>query len=318
MADFLWNNLPKPFTALAPMEDVTDTVFRQVVSSVGKPDLFFTEFVSTDGFCSKARDKMIPRLKFLKSEKPIIAQIWGNDPQKFEETAREISKMGFDGVDINMGCPDKNVVKKGAGGGLIGNYVLAEKIIKATKKGAGKLPVSVKTRIGIKEVVTTDWISFLLKQDLSAIILHGRTVKEMSNIPANWNEIALAVKIRDKINPKTLIIGNGDVKSFSQATEYSKKYGVDGIMIGRGILHNPWVFNPKVDINKVTPKQRLELLEKHIKLFKKTWKNEKNYDILKKFYKAYINDFKGAKSIRIKLMETNDCKSAIATLESFL
>lgn len=312
----IWKSLQKPFTALAPMEDVTDTVFRQIVAKYGKPDIFFTEFVSVDGLLSAGYEKVMPRFKFSKKEKPLIAQIWGTDPEKFYGAAKLISKMGFDGIDINMGCPDKNVVKKGAGGGLILNFDLAEKIVVATKKGAGKLPVSIKTRIGIKSAVTEEWISFLLTLNLAAITIHARTVREKSKVPAQWGEIAKAVKLRDKISPKTLIIGNGDVTSFEQALSYAKKYGVDGVMIGRGIFNNLWVFNPKIKYENITPKMRIKALINHIKLFEKTWGNKKNYDILKKFYKAYISDFDGSKQLRVKLMATNSAPEALVILSS--
>lgn len=311
----IWKTLNKPFLVLAPMEDVTDTVFRQIVASCGKPDLFFTEFVSIDGFLSEGREKIMPRLKFSKKEKPIIAQIWGSDPEKFYEAAKIISKMGFDGIDINMGCPDKNVVKKGAGGGLIIQNDLVKKIVEETRKGAGKLPISIKTRIGLRSVVTEEWISFLLSLNPDAITIHGRTVKEMSKVPAHWDEIKKAVKIRNKMKSKTLIIGNGDVTSHQQAKDYVKKYGVDGVMIGRGIFRNLWIFNPEIDEDAITPEMRKKALISHIKLFDNTWGKQKNYDILKKFYKAYISDFNGSKELRIKLMDTKNTGEALKILK---
>jgi len=310
----IWRSLKIPFTALAPMEDVTDTVFRQIVAKYGKPDIFFTEFASTDGLLSEGYEKIIPRFKFSKKEKPLIAQIWGSDPEKFYVVAKMISKMGFDGIDINMGCPDKNVVKKGAGGGLILNNILAKQIVDETRKGAPNLPISIKTRIGLRSIVTEEWISFLLTLELDALTIHGRTVKELSKVPAHWDEIAKCVILRDKISPKTLIIGNGDVMSLEQAQAYAKKYGVDGVMIGRGIFNNLWVFNPKVNEEEITPEMKTKALIDHIKLFEKTWKDKKNYDILKKFYKAYISGFPEAKQLRVKLMETNSAKEALKIL----
>ncbi|MFA5933147.1 MAG: tRNA-dihydrouridine synthase [Microgenomates group bacterium] len=312
----IWHTLQKPFTALAPMEDVTDTVFRQIVAKYGKPDIFFTEFASIDGLTSEGYEKIIPRFKFSKKEKPLIAQIWGNDPEKFYTVAKMISKMGFDGIDINMGCPDKNVVKKGAGGGLILNNILAKQIVDETKKGAPKLPISVKTRIGLRSITTEEWISFLLTLNLDALTIHGRTVKELSKVPAHWDEIAKCVKLRDKINPKTKIIGNGDVTSLKQAHDYAKKYGVDGVMIGRGIFNNLWVFNPKINESDITPGMRIKALINHIKLFDKTWGKNKNYDILKKFYKAYISGFPEAKQLRVKLMKTNSAQEVLKILIS--
>lgn len=314
----IWKTFSKPFLALAPMEDVTDTVFRQIVAKYGKPDIFFTEFVSIDGLCSVGFEKLLPRLKYAKIEKPIIAQIWGSDPEKFYKVAQMISKMGFDGIDINMGCPDRKVVKKGAGGGLIKTPELAKQIVEAVKLGAPKLPVSVKTRIGVNSIITEEWISFLFTLNLAALTVHGRTVKEMSKVPAHWNEIGKVVKLRNKINPQTLIIGNGDVISHQQALDYSKKYGVDGVMIGRGIFHNLWVFNPEVQEKSITPEMKIEALISHIKLFDKTWGETKNYDILKKFYKAYVSGFPEAKQLRIKLMATNSASDALNIISNYL
>ncbi|MDD2823166.1 MAG: tRNA-dihydrouridine synthase [Candidatus Daviesbacteria bacterium] len=309
-----WKSLKKPFTVLAPMEDVTDTVFRQIVAKYSKPDVFFTEFVSVDGLLSEGFEKVSTRLQFSKTEKPLIAQIWGNNPEKFYQTALMISKMGFDGIDINMGCPDKNVVKKGSGGALILTPNLAKEIVIATKKGAGGLPVSVKTRIGMRSIATEEWIGFLLSLDLDALTIHGRTVKEKSKVLAHWDEIGAAVKLRDKISPKTLIIGNGDVMSYKQAQEYAKKYGVDGIMIGRGVFNNLWVFNPKIREEDISPEMRIEALITHINLFEKTWGINKNYDILKKFFKAYISGFDGSKTLRTKLMDTKTPAEALNIL----
>lgn len=312
-----WNNLNKPFFALAPMEDVTDTVFRQIVAKYGKPDVLFTEFVSIDGFCSEGREKLLPRLKFAKIEKPVVAQIWGSDPEKFYESAKIISKMGFDGIDINMGCPDKKVVKKGAGGGLINTPELVAQIITAARKGASKLPISVKTRIGVNKIITEEWISFLLSFKLPALTIHCRTVKEMSNVPAHWDEIKLAVKFKNNLSPKTLIVGNGDVMSYKQGVDLAKETDCDGIMIGRGIFNNLWIFNPKIDTEQITSEMKINALIDHIKLFEKTYGNKKNYDILKKFYKAYISGFPEAKQLRIKLMETKSASEALDFLDTF-
>lgn len=316
MANF-WTGLKKPFTALAPMEDVTDTVFRQVVAKYGKPDVLYTEFVSVDGLSSEGLQKLLPRLKFSKIEHPVVAQIWGTDPEKFYLATRMISKMNFDGIDINMGCPDKGVLKKGAGGALINTPELAGKIIDAAKKGAGELPVSIKTRIGVNQINTEKWIGFLLSLDLPAITIHARTVKEMSKVPAHWDEIKKAVELRNKLNKKTLIIGNGDVVNFTQALDLAQSTGVDGIMIGRGILNNLWVFNRNINPGSVTPKMKISALIYHITLFEKTWATSKNYDILKKFYKAYISGFTGAKELRIKLMQIGSAGQAIKLLQNF-
>ena len=219
-----WINLKKPVLIQAPMEDVTDTVFRQIITKCGKPDVFFTEFTNVEGMCSPGRKQVGKRLKFTNIEHPIVAQIWGNNPKNYFETAKLIKKMGFDGIDINMGCPEKSVIKKGSCAALINNHSLAKEIILATRKGAGGLPISVKTRIGIKNIQTAEWASFLLKLKLDALIIHGRTVAEMSDFPAHWDEIGKVVKLRNELKIKTLIVGNGDVKDLDDAIAKYEKY----------------------------------------------------------------------------------------------
>lgn len=297
-----WKKLPKDFTALAPMDGVTDFVFREIISELAKPDVLFTEFTPTDAAVSKGKEKALELLKYSEKQRPIVAQIWGIHPENFLKTAKLCKKLKFDGIDINMGCPDKNVIKIGSGSALIKNQKLAEEIIKATKEGAGELPVSVKTRIGFDKKITEEWITFLLKQDLAAISIHGRTSKAMSTGDADWDEIAKAVKIRDKISPDTLIIGNGDVVSYKDALEKCEKYGVDGIMVGRGVFSNPWVFEKLPEPATHSIKERLELLLKHTKLFDDTYHNGKDFNTLKRFFKIYVNSFPNATELRDKLM----------------
>ncbi|MEK7566062.1 MAG: tRNA-dihydrouridine synthase [Patescibacteria group bacterium] len=303
-----WEKIRKPILVMAPMLDVTDTVFRQVVCKCGKPDVMFTEFVSVDGLTHKeSREKLIRRyLKFSQKERPIVAQIWGTDPEKFYESAKIISKLGFDGIDINMGCPDKKVVKAGAGAELILNPLLAQKIIEATKKGAGKIPVSVKTRIGYDKNIIKKWILYLLKAEPAAITIHGRTKKEMSKVPAGWDAIGEGVKIAKKYNndhkSKTLILGNGDINDSKDAYEKAKTYGVDGVMIGRAVLSNPWFFNESKDFATISLEERLELLKFHVQLFNKCYGKTRSINMVKKYLKGYISGFKGSKEIRSDLM----------------
>lgn len=317
MKQNIWQKLKKPLFILAPMEDVTDTVFRQIIASCGKPDLFFTEFVNCDGLLSKGSEKVSHRLIYSKTEQPIIAQIWGIHPDTFYQVAKQLKEQNFAGIDINMGCPERKIVKQGACGGLISNPELAKKIIQATKKGAGNLPVSVKTRIGINSINTTEWISHLLDQNIDALTIHARTVKEQSKTPAHWDEIKKAVEIRDKKNLKTLIIGNGDVNSFKMANDYINKYSVDGVMIGRGIFTNPFIFNPKIDLSDLTLKQRLDLLLKHAILFEKTWKGDKKFYILRKYFKIYLSNFPQSHTIRQKFMETNSLKEVKTLVDKY-
>lgn len=302
-----WQNLPRPFLVQAPMESVTDTVFRQTLAKAGKPDVFFTEFTNTDGLQSKGQEEVGKRLKFTQIERPLIAQLWGNDPKKYQESAKMIIDMGFDGIDINMGCP----IIKGSCASLIKNPQLAKEIIRTTQEAAGDLPVSVKTRLGFSKLQTEEWIGFLLELDLDALTVHGRTKAEMSKVDAHWDEIGKVVKLRDAMKKKTVIIGNGDVLSYQDALEKYKTYGVDGIMIGRGIFHNLWVFNKDRDPATIPVKEKLEMMIEHVTLFDKTWGQKKPLEMLKKFYKVYVSGMDNASEIRMQLMA---CKTKDETV----
>lgn len=308
-----WELLPKPFFALAPMEDVTDTVFREIVAGLSDPgqlNILYTEFTSVDGMNHPVgKIRVGERLIVNESERELLkqknirllAQIWGKRPELYYKIAREITQeFDFDGLDINMGCPVKNIVKNGCCSALIDQPNLAKEIILATKE-ATHLPVSVKTRTGIRTHDTEAWISTLLETKPAAVILHGRTQKQQSDGFANWDEIAKGARIRDKLSPETKFLGNGDVISMAQGIEYASNYGLDGIMVGRGIFHNPWFFAP----NSATPdkSEKLKQLLLHTRLFEKTWGGIKNINILKRFYKIYTNDFTGAARLRALLME---------------
>lgn len=308
MANF-WQKLPRPFTVLAPMIGVTDYAFREVVSNyLPKPDVMFTEFTNVNALTSKGYQKTIPMFKFSESQRLIVAQIWGIDPEKFYLVAKMIVKLGFDGIDINMGCPERSATNGGAGAALIDNPNLAKEIIKATKEGAGKLPVSVKTRNGYKIVSTERWISLLLEQKLDALTLHGRTAKQMSRGEANWDDIGKTVELKNEISPKTVIIGNGDIMSFSQAIEMHIKYKVDGVMIGRGIFSNPWVFEKEPKNH--TFEESKNILVRHLKLCSNEYSDE-----VKKFYKMYVNNFDGASKLRSELMQTKAIDEALKILK---
>lgn len=305
-----WKDLKKPFYVLAPMDDVTDVVFREVVAEVAPPDVYFTEFTNVDGLQSKGREALMPRLKFTENQRPIVAQIWGKTPENYFKTAKELKEMGFDGIDINMGCPERAVVKNGCCSALIENRELAREIIEATIAGSGGLPVSVKTRTGLNNVVTEDWINFLLSFDLAAITLHARTAKQMSKVPADWEQIKLAVELRDQSGKDILVIGNGDVENREDGLRKVEETGCDGIMIGRGIFKNIWIFSEKSDISDQIGRsvgQRIGILLRHLELYQKEWgensRGAKKFDILKKFFKVYISEFDGAAELRAKLME---------------
>ncbi len=294
----------KPFLVLAPMEGVTDYVFREIIAGTGKPDVLFTEFTNVDALLSKGYEKTISRFRFSERQRPIVAQIWGTEPNNFYKVAEMVKDLGFDGIDINMGCPVREVLKMGAGACHINSPELAGKIIAATKDGAGGLPVSVKTRIGIHKIVTDEWIRFLLEQKIDAVIIHGRTAKELSKVPAHWDEIGKAVKIRDTIASETMIIGNGDILRVDQAREVQLTYGVDGVMIGKGVFHNPWVFERTPRVH--TTKESLELLLLHTKLYCETYPGERRFPPLKKYFKIYVRSFSGANSLLVHLMETKN------------
>jgi len=311
MSNF-WKNRNGPILALAPMEDVTDTSFRELVartSETGCLHVLFTEFTAVDGMNHPVgRERVAERLVVSRTEQEIlkekgirlVAQIWGNKPEVFTKVVHEITEVyAFDGLDINMGCPVKNIVKQGACSALIDQPELAKEIILATKE-ATHLPVSVKTRTGTRNHETERWITQLLETKPAAITLHGRTQKQQSEGQADWNEIAKAISVRDELDPEVPILGNGDVLSYAQALEYAEKYHVDGIMIGRGIFHDPWFFNavPK----NATKEEKLAQLLLHTRLFERNWGGVKNFNLLKRFYKIYTCGFPGASKLRGELM----------------
>ncbi len=320
-----WQKLKKPIFVLAPMANVTDAAFRRVIAKYGKPDVMWTEFVACDGLVSAGRDKLLIDFMYSEAERPIVAQIFGSNPENFYKTALLIQELGFDGIDINMGCPDRNVEKQGGGACLIKHPLLAQEIIKETKRGAGNLPVSVKTRIGYNKNTLSEWLPYLLETEPAAITVHARTRKEMSKVPANWETVKDAVEIRNKYDSsesRTLILGNGDVKNLSEAEERVKQTGADGVMIGRGIFGNPWLFSgchserneeslssefkgSFTPFRMTTPsvEEKLMVMVEHTHLFEKVLGDYKNFDIMKKHYKAYVNGFDGAKELRVRLME---------------
>lgn len=321
-----WQNLPKPIFALAPMEGVTDTVFRRIINYCGRPTVYFTEFTNVDGLFSKGKKSVEHRLFFKPEEKPLIAQIWGMQLENYTMAAKSIVERGFDGIDINMGCPEKNVVKRGACAGLIHNPELAAQIIGATKEGAGDLPVSVKTRIGIKEIETEKWISFLLQQDLTALTVHSRTVREQSKVPAHWDQMKIVSELRNKIAPQTIILGNGDIESQEQAEQMVKQYQIDGVMIGRGIFHDPFLFNGDKKLEDLDFDERMKLLLHHSELFEAEWASgseeppaqrgpEKHFEILRKYYKIYTHGLPNAGELREKFMTTKNLDDVKAILK---
>jgi len=296
------------------MEDVTDTVLRELLLGLTDPGclhVVMTEFVSTDGMLhKKGRPRVVHRLQVTDQERKllkekgvkIVAQIWGNTPENYQKVIKEITEeMEFDGIDINMGCPVPKVVKRGCCSGLIGNPTLAKEIIQASKEST-HLPVSVKTRIGLKEVATEEWIGHVLETNPAAIIIHGRTQKQMTQGPAKWEEIAKAARLRDQLGLDTPILGNGDIQSVEEAREKCAEFGLDGAMIGRGIFDNPWIFMDEQ--RERTREEKLELLWKHTELFDRVWGDTKNFHILRRYYSIYTKGFPGAAALRAQFMQT--------------
>ncbi len=313
------------------MADVTDIAFRATLAKYGKNSanknqvVFWTEFVSADGLCNKVGKKHLAHiLKFSKAENPIVAQVFGARPENMEKACRLISKLGFDGIDINMGCPDKSVVKQGAGSALIKTPALARETIRSAIIGANGLPVSVKTRIGFNKEEIDTWIPELLKEDISALTIHARTKKQMSKVPADWNYVKRVVEMVKKSGKDIPVIGNGDVKSIKEGKERIKETGCDGVMIGRGTFGNPWFFSGRED-KDISIKEKVLALKEHIKIFdqKLLKTKDKTFPVMKKHFKSYINGFApeagrdGAKELRNKLMETETVKEALAILTNF-
>lgn len=298
-----WAKLKKPIIVLAPMANVTDAAFRRIIAKYGKPDVTWTEFVSCDGLCSAGLERLLPDFWFSESERPIVAQVFGATPENFFKTAQLVKKLGFDGIDINMGCPDRAVMKQGAGASLIKNPTLVKEIMAATKEGAGDLPLSIKTRIGDTQNTLDTWLPVLLSEQPAVVTIHARTRKEMSLVPARWEHVKQAVEIAKGTG--TLILGNGDVKDKEEALQKVEETGADGVMIGRGIFGNPWLFG-SLKKDDVPFEQRMIVLLEHTRLFEEMFSEIKNFELMKKHYKAYVNNFPGASEMRNKMFDAKN------------
>lgn len=311
-----WQDLPKPFYILAPMEAVTDVVFRHVIAAAARPDVFFTEFTNAASFASpKGAHSTKGRLTFTSDEHPMVAQIWGNNPDNFAFMAKGLAEMGYKGIDINTGCPDKAVVKQGSGSGLIGNYELTAQLIAAAKEGG--LPVSVKARLGAYKVEEwRDWLGFLLQQDIANLTIHLRTRKEASKVPAHFELIPEIKALRDQIAPHTLLTINGDIRDRQHGEEIVQQYGVDGVMIGRGIFTNPFAFE-RVP-SQHSREQLIGLLRMQLDLHDQYDKElePRKFEPLKRYFKIYIRDFTGASELRDQLMHTRSTDEVRSLLDS--
>lgn len=314
MKENFWRDLPRPFFVLAPMEDVTDVVFRHVVSHAARPDVFFTEFTNTMSYCHpEGKESVRGRLTFTEDEQPIVAHIWGDQPEYFRQMSIGLAEQGFKGIDINMGCPVPNVASKGKGSGLIRFPDRAAEIIEATK--AGGLPVSVKTRLGYTYLNEwRDWLGHLLEQDIANLSIHLRTRKEMSDFDAHWELIPEIKQLRDQIAPETLLTINGDIPDRQVGLELVEKYGVDGVMIGRGIFKNPFAFEKEVKDH--SNQELLDLLKLHLDLFDQYSKIEdRSFKPLRRFFKIYVRGFRGASELRNELMSTETTDEVRALLD---
>lgn len=296
------------------MDDVTDVVFREVIAEAAPPDVFFTEFTNCEAICSAGREAQIRRLRYTEKQRPIVAQIWGIQPENYKTTAKLCKELGFDGIDINMGCPDKSACKHGACAGMIKKPDLAKAVIEATLEGAEGLPVSVKTRIGFSKRQTETWIPFLLQFPIAALTLHGRTAAELSKVPAHWDEIGKAVELRNQLRPETVFVGNGDVQSMQEVQAKHLAYRVDGVMIGRGIFQDPWIFAHPGSHPEDTPLNRLTLLQRHLDLWDQTWTGQKPFAPMRKFVKMYVHGWPGSAELRAQFMKCPDPSSLRAMI----
>jgi nifR3 family TIM-barrel protein len=324
----VWRELPKPFLVLAPLANVTDPAFRRLIAKYSKteggiPYVTYTEFVSADGLMlanDAGKAKLMRDLLFTDAERPLIAQFFTARPEMMEKAAALALKMGFDGVDINMGCPDKSIEGQGAGAKLIQNPKLAQEVLLAAKRGACSefedgIPVSVKTRLGYNKDVLEEWLPALLEVKPAVVTLHARTRKEMSKVPAKWDRVKRAVEIRDAVGSDTLIVGNGDVLDTEDAKMKAEESGADGVMLGRAIFGRPWLFAPDFP---PALSERLRIAVEHAQLFEELLGDIKSFAIMKKHFKAYAEGFPGAKELRMELMETNTAAEVRQVIEAFI
>ncbi|MCC7500265.1 tRNA-dihydrouridine synthase [Candidatus Nomurabacteria bacterium] len=315
-----WTDLPRPFFVLAPLANVTDPAFRRVIAKYSKPagpHVFWTEFVSADGLMlatPERKAKLMRDLVFSEAERPIVAQFFTATPEHMEKAAALAQELGFDGVDINMGCPDRTIEKQGAGAKLILNPELAVELVAAAKRGAPNLPVSVKTRLGYNKDILEEWLPKILAAEPAALTLHARTRKEMSKVAAHWERVKRAVEIRNELGSNTLILGNGDVKNVTEAHARVEETSCDGVMIGRGIFGTPWLFTGE----EKNIEERLRVAVEHTELFEELLGDIKNFAIMKKHFKAYVEGFEGAKELRIHMMEAKDVAEVKSIVEDHL
>ncbi|KYG28231.1 tRNA dihydrouridine synthase [Alkalihalobacillus trypoxylicola] len=317
MSENFWRDLPRPFFILAPMEDVTDVVFRHVVSEAARPDVFFTEFTNSESYCHPDGIQSVRgRLAFTEDEQPMVAHIWGDKPEYFKKMSIGMKELGFKGIDINMGCPVPNVAQHGKGSGLIRRPDVAAELIQAAK--AGGLPVSVKTRLGFSEIDEWKvWLKHVLEQDIVNLSVHLRTRDEMSKVDAHWELIPEIKKLRDQVAPHTLLTINGDIPDRQTGMKLVEQYGVDGVMIGRGIFHNPFAFEKEP--KEHSSKELLQLLKLHLDLHDQySGLGLRSFKALHRFFKIYVKGFRGASGLRNQLMTTQSTDEVREMIDDFV
>ena len=320
-----WNELREksrgrgePLFVLAPMADVTDAAFRRMFAKYGKPDVTWTEFVSADGLSSAGREILKRDLEYTEAERPIVAQLFSSTPEHMASAVALCRELGFDGVDINMGCPDKSIEKQGSGAAHIKDLENARDVYVAALQAASGMPITIKTRIGYNKPEIDTWIRGLLELKLPTLTVHLRTRKELSQVDAHWELMPSIVELARVVSPETLIIGNGDIKNLSDGIEKVKMSGCDGGMIGRGVFGNPFGFNSEIDFNTFTLPKRFEILLEHTRLYEELLGDIKSFSIMKKHYKAYVNGFDGAKELRVELMDAKNSREIEEILNKFV
>lgn len=315
MANF-WKSLSKPIIGLAPMSGITDEPMRFIQSVLAKPSVVYTEFVNVDGF-QKKPDYFRKIIRYEDIERPVVVQIFGSDPDLFYLTALEISKLGFDGIDINMGCPANTVMERGGGGALIGKLDKCERIIQSVRQGieeAGKkIALSVKTRIISGEGETRKWAQFLARQPIDAVCLHGRYLPQRSTGPVHWNLVAKTSQAIQKEGK--IFLGNGGVTSYREGKSISKKYGFDGVLIGQAAFGNPWAFERKGALPD--RKTLFETILKHARL---AWKfyGERDFVKFRKHLSWYPKGFAGSRELRTRLVQVRTLSEVESIIEGEL
>jgi nifR3 family TIM-barrel protein len=303
-----WEKLKKPISASAPMAGVSDSAFRAMLARHGKPDVMWTEMVSLAGAAIRGESEFENEMSFGEMEHPIVFQFFGSFPEEFSICGKLAKSRGADGIDINMGCPDKGVEKQGAGACIIKSPALAKELVAAAMDGSNGLPVSVKTRIGYANAGEMEgWITALAEAKPAAITIHGRTRAEKRKGRANWDSIGDAGRIIKSISPGTVVLGNGDVGSKEEGERWAQKAEVDGYMAGRALIGNPWFFTG----HKATKKERIAAAKEHIEIFDKLLGEKESFDMVKKHLAGYMSGFLGAKKMREKLMAARNAAMAL-------